>query len=245
MDAVCIQYGRTPHLYFLLVYFHLWHQMIAEAIKSGTVSLDNPNVRSLLESCAANGIGTTGLNTKNPVKKSASAEGVAGAGAGAGGRKSPEVGGKKSSSSSSSPGGSGQKKAVASKTVVSGNTGNGSGGGGGKKKTAASSGTPAAAANGDAKKSGGGGGKGKANAVAGKKADTTSSGGKGDAGKGGVKSPKASAATSNAVDRSPANSSGTKAKRAPTKSVGKPGLDVPETLFPELVRMIEKGGGLE
>ncbi|CAM9364785.1 unnamed protein product [Ectocarpus fasciculatus] len=216
-------------------------EMIAEAIKSGTVSLDNPNVRSLLESCATNGIGTTGLNTKNPVKKSASApasasaEGVAGAGAGAGGRKSPGVGGKKSTS----PGGSGQKKAVASKTVVSGNTGNGSGGG--KKTTAASSGTPAAAANGDAKKSGGGGGKGKANAVAGKKGDTNSSGGKGDAGKGGVKSPKASAATSNAVDRSPANSSGTKAKRAPTKSVGKPGLDVPETLFPELVRMIEKG----
>ncbi|CAM9998597.1 unnamed protein product, partial [Ectocarpus sp. 8 AP-2014] len=206
-------------------------EMIAEAIKSGTVSLDNPNVRSLLESCASNGIGTTGLNTKNAVKKSA--EGVAGAGAG--GRKSPGVGGKKSAS----PGGGGQKKAVASKAAVPGNTGNG----GGKKTSAASSGTPAAAANGDAKKSGGGGGKGKGNAVAGKKADTTSSDGKGkvDAGKGGVKSPKAASSTSNAVDKSPANSSGTKAKRTPTKSVGKPGLEVPKTLFPELVRLLEKG----
>lgn len=188
-------------------------QVIAEGLKSGAVSLKTPNVRALLEACAAAGIGTTGLNTKSLIKKSS----------GDGGRKSPSAGGKKSTSPS------GPKKAAAGKgssgtsaTTTAAPTPSGASGGGGsgssKKKTPPAV-TPTA--NGVA------GGEKKA------KGNGSSNGTKPETSKVLPKSPK-----------SPAAGEGTnsKGKRTPTKTVGKPGLAVPTTLFPELVRMIDQGG---
>lgn len=182
-------------------------QVIAEGLKSGSVSLDNPHVRTLLESCAAAGIGTTGLNTKNLIKKSS----------GDGGRKSPSfAGGKKS------PSPSGPKKAP----LAQGGAGAGAAAvvvvdedadGGGKKK-APNAGNPTA--NGDAGSE--------------RKGEGKASAAKAEAVKVGHRSPKASA-----VVKSPDS----RAKRTPTKCVGKPGLKVPTTLYPELARVIDKGGG--
>lgn len=87
-------------------------QVIAEGLKTGSVSLQNPSVRTLLEACAAAGIGTTGLNTKSLIKKSS----------GEGGRKSPGAGGKKSSSPSSgkkAPTGKGPSAAAAAAAPAS------------------------------------------------------------------------------------------------------------------------------
>lgn len=198
-----------------------------EGIKSGTVSLSNPNVRSLLESCAAVGIGTAGLNTNHVVKS-----GGEGGGGGSGGRKSSSVGGKKSISPGGSGSGSRKKQAKVSAA------GTGDRNGSGSKKQAARSAT----ANGNMKKNG--------------KTEVKSAGGKngnakGGATKAGLKSPKSpkppkspkspKSPVINVMDSSPPTS-GNKARRTPTKSVGKPGLAVPSTLYPELVRLIERGG---
>lgn len=186
-------------------------QVIAEGLKSGAVSLENPHVRTLLEACAAAGIGTTGLNTKSLIKKSS----------GDGGRKSPSAGGKKSTSPS------GPKKAPAAKgssgtsstTAVPASGGaNGGGGSSSKKKTPP---TVTLTSNGVA------GGEKKA------KGNGNSNGTKPESSKVSPKSPKSPAAGEGANSRG---------KRTPTKTVGKPGLAVPTTLFPELVRMIDQGG---
>lgn len=183
-------------------------QVIAEGLKSGSVNLDNPNVRTLLEACAAAGIGTTGLNTKSLIKKSS----------GEGGRKSPSVGGKKSTSPS------GPKKAPPAKgtsttTTTAPASGDASGGGGSGKKKTPSAETPTA--------NGVGGGEKKA------KGDGNANGTKPDASKVLPKSPKSP---------SGGDAANSKGKRTPSKTVGKPGLALPTTLFPELVQMIDQGG---
>lgn len=206
--------------------------MILEGMTSGTVSLDHPNVRILLEACASSGLGTTGLNTKNctnSVKK------TIGEGGPAGGRKSPAPGGNKKTVSPGGNGGGGTKKGTVTKVAVVSGGGVGNGVTSGSKKSTAAA---PATANGEAKKSGGGGGssggKGKGGAAA--KGDAKSAAA-GEASKGGgPKSPK-----SPMVHASPPTS-GSKAKRTVSKPLGKPGLAVPTTLYPELVRLIEKGG---
>lgn len=92
------------------------------------MSLENPNVRSLLEVCAAAGMGTTGLNTKSLKKAAAEAS-----------RKPPNV--SAPAKKSTSP--AGAKKVVAEAVV-----GEGGGSNNGKKKTPAAAATPVA--NGDA-----------------------------------------------------------------------------------------------
>lgn len=191
----------------------LLSQVIAQGLKSGSASLDNPNVRTLLEACASAGIGTTGLNTKIPKKAS-----------GDGCRKSPGSGGKKSTSPS------GAKKPPAAKTAATAPTaatveknGDRNGDASSKKKPppTAPPAAAAATANGDAgaeRKPKGGG---KTNAA------------KSEAGKTGSKNPpKSPVAEKSSVTR----------RRTPTKCVGKPGLALPQTLFPELARSIESGG---
>lgn len=143
-------------------------QVIVEGIRTGTVSLDNPSVRTLLETCASNGIGTTGLNTNSNSNSNAHANvnvnhfarhpaaemaGVGAVGGAGGGRKSPGAGGKKSPSPSPSPSsgagagagggaGTGGKKAPVTRVPIVGNAGNGNGSP--KAPTAATSSTVAA-----------------------------------------------------------------------------------------------------
>lgn len=221
-----------------------------EGIKSGAVSLDNPSVRSLLETCAANGIGTAGLNPNNNANNFVNHPAADMGGGGGGGRKSPGAGGKKSASPSASSGSAGKKKASVARGAAAGNGGNGTG----SSKVAAAAASAAAsragagapAANGDAKKSGGGGGGGKGKAAA-----------KAEASKGEAKTPKSSAI--NVAEKSPPAPKSAAPKSATPKSAapkpatpkstdkttarkGKVGLAVPKTLYPELVRLIENGG---
>ena len=192
-------------------------QVIAEGLKSDSVSLENPNVRTLLEACAAAGIGTTGLNTKSLIKKSS----------GEGGRKSPSMGGKKSTSpngAKKAPAAKGPSETSTTTTAVAPAPVGASGGGGSSSSSSSKKKTPPTAtptANGVA------GGEKKA------KGNGNSNGTKPAASKVLPTSPKSPAAGEGANSRG---------KRTPTKSVGKPGLAVPTTLFPELVRMIEQGG---
>ena len=203
-------------------------QVIVDGIRTGTVSLDNPSVRTLLETCASNGIGTAGLNThpnsaanshinhffKHPVAEMAGVGGLGGGrkSPGAGGKKSPlpspsSVGGGGAGSAGGSGGSGGKKKAAVEKTPVVVNAGNGNGNAKAPINTAAGSSAGASGAptaNGDAKKSGsggGGGGKGAAKAEA--------------ASKGEVKSPKSP--TINVVDKA-----SPKASPAPKSSSSTP-----------------------
>eukprot|EP00752_Nemacystus_decipiens_P001789 g1728.t2 len=237
-------------------------EVIVEGIRTGTVSLDNPSVRALLETCASNGIGTAGLDTNtnysyNPnaiphanhfVNHPAPEMAGFGTGGGAGGgRKSPSVGGKKSPSPASSVGVGGKKKTSVARVPASGNTGNSNGSAKGPAAAGSSAGAfGAPTANGEAKKSGGGT-KGAAKAEAASKAEGKSPKSPKinvvdrSSPKSSSTTPKSSSSTPKSSSSSSTPKSGDKAGRASGGSKGKVGLAVPKTLFPELARVIEKG----
>lgn len=222
------------------------------------MSVDNPNVRALLEACAAAGIGTTGLNTKSLMRF-----------AGDGGRKSPALGGRKSTS----PGGAkrplpgkdqiGDDEMLVDPSTDGVDVGGDDSEGGGKRRMphgSAANGDAARdrSAKGDRKMSsssthgntddnrsgrGGksGGRSGTVEAVATKKSDARD---KSEMADGELAEGKAAAAAAEAARRKSSGDGVSKAKRTPTKSVGKPGLALPTTLYPELARLIHEGGDI-
>ena len=166
--------------------------MIAEGVKSGSVSFDDPHVRTLLELCASNGIGTSGLYTRGKAPATAEAD-------------------------RGSPG------------PVSG-----SGSGSGSISPRSRSTSPAGTKNPQPPV-------GKDSAVSTSKEKVTSSATRAET--------KEESSSTNSVPPSKAAKSATSLSPDPsrartlTRPVGKPGLELPKALFPELARMIESAGG--
>lgn len=183
------------------------------------VSLDNPNIATLLGACAAAGIGTAGL--PKPKIPKAPKKSV-----GEGGRKSPGAETKKAGATGGANAAPGMPKGAASgPTARAAVPAPAVAAAGGDKKTPAAGG---ASANGDA---------GSKRPV---KAEEKPIAPKSEAGKGTPKSPKTSGGAGTAKSPGGTPSGGT--TRTPTKCLGKPGLALPPTLFPELARSIDDGG---
>lgn len=183
------------------------------------MSLEDPHVRTLLELCASNGIGTTGLNTKGKVPVAAESN--------------RRHSGSSGNRSVLPPVAKNHQPAAVREVAVSGSGGNGNGSSSSSKKRSHAQVTevPAAAANGDNND----------RTVARDKAEGTSSLTKTES----VKTDHTSSTTKSKTVKSPAaagSSSDLNRSRTFSRPVGKPGLELPEVLFPELARVIEDGG---
>lgn len=179
--------------------------MIADGVKSGSVSLEDPHVRTLLELCASNGIGTTGLNTRAKVPIATESN-------------------RRHSGSSSNrtalPTVTKNAQPAAVKEVAISASGGGGNGSSSKKRSHAQ--VTAAVTNGNNN-------------------NRTSSLSKTES----VKPDHLPSTSKSKISKCPAavgSSSDLNRSRTFSRPVGKPGLELPEVLFPELARVIEDGG---
>lgn len=182
-------------------------KVIADGVKSGSVSLEDPHVRTLLELCASNGIGTTGLNTRGKVPVATESN-----------RRHT---GSSSNRSALPTVTKNAQPAAVREVAISANGGNGNGFSSSSKKRSHAHVT-AAATNGNNN-------------------DRASSLTKTES----VKMDHTPSTSKSKTAKSPAaagSSSDLNRSRTFSRSVGKPGLELPEVLFPELARVIEDGG---